>query len=176
MSKDSTLKRIESEIAAGDLGKGRDRLHGLISSYPNDLTLRSRLAEVYWKLQYPHRAGCYWFLEEHQTHETREAVAAFEKRCGGDPWIILHSIKFRGDPDHLSPLARERLEGVIARCKAKYGRYPDFSQKRTRYIETAQQKATTTLLATGCITALVLIGACAIVGLITIVSWLLTIS
>ena len=34
MSKDRTLERIESEIVAGDLGKARDRLHGLMRTYP----------------------------------------------------------------------------------------------------------------------------------------------
>ncbi|WP_315906895.1 DUF6584 family protein, partial [Priestia koreensis] len=30
-----TLAKIEQDIKSGDLGKARDRLHGLISTYPN---------------------------------------------------------------------------------------------------------------------------------------------
>ncbi len=71
MSKERTLERVEAEIAGGDLGKARDRLHGLIRTYPDDISLRSRLASIYWKLQYPHMAGCYWFLEENQNGARR---------------------------------------------------------------------------------------------------------
>jgi hypothetical protein len=39
---DETLDKVASEIAAGDLGKARDRLHGLLNTYP-DLGLRRRL-------------------------------------------------------------------------------------------------------------------------------------
>lgn len=34
-----TLKRIEEDIKNDDLGKARDRLHGLISTFPNELEL-----------------------------------------------------------------------------------------------------------------------------------------
>ncbi len=173
MSKELTLKRVESEIAAGDLGKARDRLHGLSRTYPDDLSLRSRLAEIYWKLQFPHMAGCYWFLEDNQTDDTRHAVASFEKRCGGDPWIMLHSIKFRGHPDSVSPFAKQRLDDLISRCKKKYGSYQDFRGQRTRYVETAKQKWINILFTIGCLSVLILIGLCAIVGLSTIIVWLI---
>ena len=35
-----TLKRIEEDIENNNLGKARDRLHGLIFTYPNELHLR----------------------------------------------------------------------------------------------------------------------------------------
>ena len=34
------LKRIEEDIKNDDLGKAGDRLHGLISTFPNELELR----------------------------------------------------------------------------------------------------------------------------------------
>ena len=38
-----TLKRIEEDIENNNLGKARDRLHGLIFTYPNELHLRKQL-------------------------------------------------------------------------------------------------------------------------------------
>ena len=64
MSKDSTLKKVEYDVSQGDFGKARDRLHSLIGTYPDDLSLRSELARIYAKLQYPIMAGRYWYLEE----------------------------------------------------------------------------------------------------------------
>ncbi len=173
MSKELTLMRVESEIATGDLGKARDRLHGLSRTYPDDLSLRSRLAEIYWKLQFPHMAGCYWFLEDNQTDDTRQAVAVFEKRCGGDPWIMLHFIKFKGHPDSVGPFAKQRLDDLIFRCKKMHGSYPDFRSQHTQYVKTAKQKWSIILFPIGCISILILIGICAIVGLIAIVEWLI---
>lgn len=37
-----TLKRIEEDIENNNLGKARDRLHGLIFTYPNELHLRKK--------------------------------------------------------------------------------------------------------------------------------------
>ncbi len=46
-----TLKRIEEDIENNNLGKARDRLHGLIFTYPNELHLRKQLGDIYYKLQ-----------------------------------------------------------------------------------------------------------------------------
>ncbi len=56
----NTLKKIEEDILKNDLGKARDRLHGLISTYPNDLELRKKLGEIYFELKHPSMAGRYW--------------------------------------------------------------------------------------------------------------------
>ncbi|AIW86484.1 hypothetical protein bwei_3876 [Bacillus mycoides] len=54
-----TLKRIEKDIENNNLGKARDRLHGLITTYPNELALRKKLGDIYFTLQYPEMAGRY---------------------------------------------------------------------------------------------------------------------
>ncbi|WP_414696823.1 DUF6584 family protein [Peribacillus frigoritolerans] len=38
-----TIKKIEEDIEKNDLGKARDRLIGLISTYPNELELRKKI-------------------------------------------------------------------------------------------------------------------------------------
>ncbi|MDW8289686.1 MAG: hypothetical protein RMM06_03115 [Armatimonadota bacterium] len=129
MGKDQTLQRVEEDIAAGNLGRARDRLHGLIWQYPDDLSLRARLAEVYWQLSFPAMAGCYWYLHEPTTEAMQRAVMEFERSCGQDPLHMLFRLKFRGNPENLPPYARYRLERLQQECQRKYGKYPDF---RTR--------------------------------------------
>lgn len=97
MSLQNTLSKIDTEIDQGNLGKARDRLQGLITSFPDDLSLRAKLAEIYWKLQEPVMAGRYWFLLEPETETMLIAIKEFEKRHGNDPLQILHNNKFRGD-------------------------------------------------------------------------------
>jgi hypothetical protein len=87
--KEKTLRRIEQDIVSGDYGKARDRLHGLLGSYPHDLSLRRMLGDIYWHLQYPVMAGRYWYLEEEKTPAMSVACAAFERSCGSDPVQIL---------------------------------------------------------------------------------------
>jgi len=171
MSRESTIKRVESDVASGDLGKARDRLHGLIATYPDDVSLRPRLASIYWKLQYLHMAGCYWFLEENQTNESRQAVALFEKHCGGDPRIIWHHLKFRGDPETLPPYARARLDHVIDECKRKHGYYPRLRDGKTEFHSTRKQKVGIAVGGTFAILVICIIVLGFIKGIINIIEW-----
>lgn len=95
MPKDRTLRMIEREMEAGQLGRARDRLHGLLATYPADLTLRARLAEVYWRLQHPEMAGRYWYLQEPTEEKHRTARREFERSCGDDPLQMLRAVKLR---------------------------------------------------------------------------------
>jgi len=99
MTKASTLERIEQDIAAGDYGKARDRLHGLLRTYPSDLSLRKRLGDVYWHLQYPAMAGRYWYLEEYKTPDMICACTVFERTYSNDAVHMLHALKYRGSLD-----------------------------------------------------------------------------
>lgn len=125
MSKETVLSRVEADLLRGDLGKARDRLHTLVYDSPNDVALRSRLAEVYHRLQFPAMAGRYWYLDEHRTPEMETAVAAFERFCGGDPLLILSALKFRGDPQQVSVYARERLGMLQNAVQDKYKFFPE---------------------------------------------------
>lgn len=125
MSKETVLTRVEADLRREDLGMARDRLHTLLHTYPNDVALRARLAEVYHQLQFPAMAGRYWYLEEHQTPDMRSAVAAFELSCGGDPLLTLSALKFRGDPQRLPDYAKERLESLRHSVQEKYEFFPE---------------------------------------------------
>jgi len=97
MSKPETLRKVEYDIQNGNLGLARDRLHGLMLSYPDDLSLRVKLAEVYWKFQQPVMAGRYWYLVEERSPEMEAAVQAFEKMQGHNPLRIMRALKFQGE-------------------------------------------------------------------------------
>lgn len=171
MTKDSTLEQIEIEVKTGELGKARDRLHGLIATYPDDLTLRARLAQVYWTLQYPEMAGRYWLFEAGETDEIRMAQAAFEKRYGRDPLLMLQAIKFRGNPDLLPPPARQRLDRLIAECQDKHEYYPTFAHRQVNWQQTEKGKTQERALLIGLITVVLIVVSCALIGLITVLSW-----
>ena len=132
MSKESTLERVALDIQRGDLGKARQRLHGLIATYPCDLGLRARLAEVYWKLQYPSMAGRYWYLEKERTDEMQAAATAFEKECGGDSWLILKGLKLRMNFQAIEePFARATIDGLVKACKwGHWHELPDLQKPR----------------------------------------------
>ncbi len=171
MSKERTLERIEFEIAAGDLGKARDRLHGLIRTYPDDISLRSLLASVYWKLQYPHMAGCYWYLEENQTDETRQAVASFEKRCGGDPRVIWRWLKLKGLQRRLPAYAKARFDHLVSECKRKHRHYPQVWGRETEWHKTKKGEIKDAAACVGCAVVVIVLTFIFVLGVTTIIGW-----
>jgi hypothetical protein len=125
-----TLQRIEDDIRRGDLGKARDRLHGLLVTYPNDLSLRQRLGHVYWQLHLPEMAGRYWYLVEHKDEDMRAACARFEAQFRNDPAHLLHALKYKGNVDALGDTyARRMLLDLERRARAKHPWYGLFRER-----------------------------------------------
>lgn len=79
------------------MGKARDRLHGLISTFPNELDLRKKLGDIYFKLKYPAMAGRYWYLEKNKTPGMIKACIVFENSMGNDVNKIARALKYKGD-------------------------------------------------------------------------------
>ncbi len=73
----NTLDRVDADLAAGRVPMARQRLRGLVSSFPSDLTLRRRLAEVYRLYGDAAEAGRWMYLEEDRSEDE---TAAFEAR------------------------------------------------------------------------------------------------
>lgn len=76
------LKKIKYDIEDGNLGITRDRVNSLIYSYPNELSLRKMLGDIYWELKYPAMAGRFWYLVEHKTPNMISAFIVFD-----DAWL-----------------------------------------------------------------------------------------
>ena len=133
MSKESILARVGVDVASGDLGKARDRLHTLIFEHPDDLSMRERLAEVYDSLQQPAQAGRYWYLSEPRDDRMANARTAYERLVGKDPLQLLAGLKFRGDEDVLAGFARQTVGELRDRLLAVYGeRLPRSVRVRSR--------------------------------------------
>ncbi|KES06267.1 hypothetical protein BU52_16200 [Streptomyces toyocaensis] len=120
----ATLARVDADLAAGRVPMARQRLRGLVSSYPDDLTLRRRLAEVYRLYGEPAQAGRWMYLEEN-----RDAgeTSAFEARYR-TPLERMRALAWRG-PESLAPsaFAREQLAAVRTACSEALGRPVDWN-------------------------------------------------
>ncbi|WP_459752550.1 DUF6584 family protein [Streptomyces sennicomposti] len=118
-----TLARVDADLAAGRVPVARQRLRGLVSSFPDDLTLRRRLAEVYRLYGEPAEAGRWMYLE--QDRDAAE-TAAFEARYDTAP-KRMRVLAWRG-PESLAgtAFAREQLAAVRAECSKAMGRPVDW--------------------------------------------------
>jgi len=167
------LRRIEEDLAAGDYGKARDRLHGLIATFPNDLTLRRKLGDIFWHLQYPAMAGRYWYLEEQKTPDMAAACQAFERSCGDDPLQILLALKFRGEIEAIrDTFAGQTLLTLQARAKEERGVYVEFGKSgREKYHLILPPATDRKLRWIGCLLVSLVAAALMLLGLITFLEW-----
>lgn len=157
----NTLLKIEEDIKKNDLGKARDRLHGLIATYPNELELRRKLGDIYYALKYPSMAGRYWYLEQNKTPEMEHACIEFEKSMGNDPFQVVRALKFKGDKEIVNDLKlRENFSPVHKKVTEKLLEEPDDS-------------VFDKLLVVGCLTVLVGTILFAVLGMYSFVEWLL---
>jgi len=172
--KEETLRQIEREIAAGDFGKARDRLHGLLVTYPDDLALRRRLGDVYWQIHYPAMAGRYWYLEEERTPDMAQACTAFERACGNDAAQILMALKYNGDVAALGDtFAGRTLLALQKRARQECGFQIVFGKSgKERYGYTDRAKSNGRWLTIGCLIAALAAVALMAVGLVAIVQWI----
>jgi hypothetical protein len=104
-----TRQNIQRDIEQGNLGKVRDRLHGLLVTYPNELSLRKELGDIYYRLQDLQMAGRYWYLEKEKTVEMTRACLLFEKECGDNPAVIARALKFKEDKEQIHDLCIQEM-------------------------------------------------------------------
>ncbi|CAM5442338.1 DUF6584 family protein [Streptomyces narbonensis] len=124
----NTLVRVDADLAAGRVPMARQRLRGLVSSFPHDLTVRRRLAEVYRLYGDAAEAGRWMYLEEDRD---ADETAAFEERYGSPGWRM-KALAWRG-PEALAgtALAEERLVAVRAACAEELGHPVDWDDPAT---------------------------------------------
>ncbi|MFF9203662.1 DUF6584 family protein [Streptomyces sp. NPDC014986] len=119
----ATLARVDADLAAGRVPLARQRLRGLVSSFPNDPALRRRLAEVYRLYGEPAEAGRWMYLEEDQE---ADETSAFEARYR-TPQERMRALAWRG-PEALAPssFAVEQLTAVRTACSEALGHPVDW--------------------------------------------------
>lgn len=123
MPLNETLARVDADLAAGRIPAARQRLRGLVSSFPHDLTLRLRLAEAYRLYGESAEAGRWTYLDRNRD---AAETAAFEAKY--------HSVQRRmralawQGPESLAhtDFAREQLAAVRAAVSDALGRPVDW--------------------------------------------------
>ncbi|GLF94889.1 DUF6584 family protein [Streptomyces yaizuensis] len=119
-----TLARAEADLAAGRIPLARQRLRGLVSSFPEDLALRRRLGEVYRLYGEPAEAGRWMYLEEDRDPAE---TAAFEKRYSA-PLRRMRALAWNA-PESLAgtAFAARQLTGVREAASEHTGRPVDWA-------------------------------------------------
>ncbi|MEH0423685.1 DUF6584 family protein [Streptomyces sp. B21-083] len=111
-----TLARVDADLAAGRVPVARQRLRGLVSAFPYDLTLRRRLAEVYRLYGDAAEAGRWMYLEEDRD---ADETAAFEARYGRDG-ELMKALAWRG-PEAMAATAFAEGQLVAVRIACAEG-------------------------------------------------------
>lgn len=111
MPLNDTLARVDADLAAGRIPVARQRLRGLVSSYPHEPEPRRRLAAVYRLYGDAAEAGRWMYLEEDRAPDE---TAAFEERYVNS-LRRMRAVAWRGtEADAPTPFAAERLADVRA--------------------------------------------------------------
>lgn len=161
-----TLARVDTDLAAGRVPAARQRLRGLVSSFPDDLTLRRRLAEVYRLYGEPAEAGRWMYLE--QDRDAAE-TSAFEARHH-TARLRMRALAWRG-PEELAStaFAREQLAAVRTACSEGVGRPVDWDGDLVGEREDGGRGALSGFLAAaGCLVALLAFLAIWVYGLLAL--------
>ncbi|MEU1282663.1 DUF6584 family protein [Kitasatospora sp. NPDC005856] len=168
MTVETTLAKVDADLRAGRIPVARLRLRGLVASYPADLTVRRRLAEVYRLYGEPAEAGRWAYLDaDRDPAET----AAFEARHP-DPLDRMVALAWRGsERSAQTETARARLAELRETASAHAGRPVHWQHVHDRARHPVQDDSAGPLACAGLVLAgLVLLGF-AVLGVVTFVSW-----
>ncbi|WP_288434663.1 DUF6584 family protein [uncultured Chryseobacterium sp.] len=102
---ENLLYRIEKDLKDGGKKKACDRLRNMINQFPNDLSLRKKLGQIYFEAGFLDEAGKFWILSAPENDEMKKAVELYTKSLGHSGSAILKDIVFRGDKDFLDEYA-----------------------------------------------------------------------
>ncbi|MEU5402225.1 DUF6584 family protein [Streptomyces sp. NPDC005963] len=167
-----TLARVNADLAAGRVPIARQRLRGLVSSFPEDLALRRRLGEVYRLYGEPAEAGRWMYLEEDRDPAE---TAAFEKRYS-TPLVRMRALAWRA-PESLADTAFAvgQLTAVREAGSGQAGRAVEWTAiplHRDEHPEAEESSTTDALISIGLL--LMVLGFFAIwaIGFIAFVRWL----
>ncbi|MGW6866189.1 DUF6584 family protein [Streptomyces sp. NPDC054904] len=123
MPLNETLARVDADLAAGRIPIARQRLRGLISSFPHDLTLRRRLAGIYRLYDDAAEAGRWMYLEEDRN---ADETAAFEARYGSPGWRMKALAWHGPEAGAATAFARGQLAAVRTACAEELGHPVDW--------------------------------------------------
>ena len=167
---DRTLDRVHDDLAVGQVGRARQRLRGLIASFPDRLELRTMLAETYREEGQVVQAGRWSFLDEDADPvEVRAFLTAYP-----DPVQRMRKVCWSDAVDVAvaGPFAAARLTELRAAAERAHGAPVSWQQPRQRPGE--EQDSTGDRLAmAGCGLTLLVVLALAVVGGVVVLRALL---
>lgn len=121
--------RIEQDIKEGRKKKACDRLRNMINQFPDDISLREKLAQLYYDSGFKDEAGKFWILSELQNFEMKEAVEIYRNSLSNSGNAILKDIVFRGNKTQLSDFAKNIFKELESDSFKKTKCIPDFQSK-----------------------------------------------
>lgn len=134
MAEKETQQRIAEDLAMGNLAMARQRLRGLVGSYPDRQDLRLQLADLYRRSGQPGQAGRWSFLSE---DADPSELAAFAREYP-DPMLRMRVVGWRLPESDATPVVAVRLAQLREDAERAEGRSlswehssePGFEQSR----------------------------------------------
>jgi hypothetical protein len=161
-----TLARVDADLAAGRVPMARQRLRGLVSSFPHDPALRRRLAEVYRLYGDPAEAGRWMYLEEDRD---ADETGAFEARYRTPP-ARMRALAWQGSEESApTPFAAQQLAAVRTACSQALGREVDWGDSDLPEPGDGEGRLAGFLLGVGCLVAGVAVLGIWVYGLVALV-------
>ena len=170
---DQTLARVREDLAAGQTGRARQRLRGLVASFPERLDLRSMLAATYRHDGDAVQAGRWSYLD---AEPDPAEVAAFLAAVP-DPVARVRALRWRdGVPvETAGPVAAERLTALRRAAEEATGGPVHWQQAREwreAPAPTRRERLTGAVLVWSLLTALGVLLLLALVGGVVVLRWL----
>ncbi|MCP1302221.1 hypothetical protein NK356_23890 [Chryseobacterium sp. S0630] len=135
--------RIEKDLKEGRKKKACDRLRNMINQFPNDLSLRKKLGQIYFEAGFLDEAGKFWILSTPENNEMENAVEIYRKSLSNSGNAILKDIIFRGDKNLLDEYAWKviteleqhslKITKYIPVFKAKTREKENYSENKTGF-------------------------------------------
>ncbi len=69
----------------------------MINQFPDDLSLRKKLGQIYYEAGFLDEAGKFWILSKPENNEMKNAVDIYRKSLSNSGNAILKDIVFRGN-------------------------------------------------------------------------------
>ena len=174
MNLQEKINLIDEEVAEGLKLKSADRLRNLINEYPNELSIRERLAKLYYESGFLDAAGRYWVLTEPTDDRIKDATEIYLNSVNHSGTQILRDITFRGNKNELPEYARNKLNEFEADSKLKSNYIPVFKPKHQKERNKSKPRETfrDKLIRWSLLGILLLIVVLMIIGFVVIVKWI----
>ena len=173
------FQKVREEIDLGRLWKARDRLHGHVRHDPSDQQVLDLLGSIWFVMGDLPQAGRYWFMTTRDDESVALARDAFFERFGGDPLEILRALPPRIEPDRYPYPVRKRIDDLVAASGSQHGWWTPKTgdDDAWRPLAPAAYSRSTRRGADALLSALmtavvVVVIASFVVGLATIVGWI----